>query len=155
MSDAPRTAAQRRRWAVHLWLIITFLAALPTAAHFLGHVSIGWHSLIGLAFAGLIVVHFIQRRHRVRSLLSQLRRSTSWRRSIGRLAWSDLILSFLFANLIASGIVDYLRHANGVFVNLGFMRPIRWHALSALLLLVYLLVHVIRRAARLRTSRVS
>lgn len=155
MCDAPRTAAQRRRWVVHLWLIISFLAALLTCAHFLAHVSIGWHSLIGLAFAGLIVVHFVQRRHRVRSLLSQLRLPSSWRRPIGRLSWSDLILSFLFASLIVSGIADYFIGGAGIFLNLGVVRPIRWHGLSALLLLVYLLVHVIRRASRLRTSRVS
>jgi len=140
---------------VHLWLILGFFAALMTSAHFLGHVSIGWHSIIGLAFAALIVVHFIQRRHRVVSLLKQLPRWTSWRRSTGRLAWSDLILTFIFVNLIVSGIVDYLRHQNGVFLNLPFLGSIWWHALPAILLLVYLLVHVIRRAKRLRTSRVS
>jgi len=155
MTDAPRAAAQRRRWVVHLGLVISFVAALVTCAHFLAHVSIGWHELVGLAFAGLIVVHFIQRRHRVTSLLSQLRRPTSWRRSIGRLAWTDLILSFLFLNLIVSGIVDYFGHSNGVFLHLGFIAHLRWHALSAILTLVYLVVHVIRRAARLRTSRVN
>jgi len=155
VSDAPRTPAQRRRWAVHLLLIFSFLAALASCAHFIGHVSIGWHSIIGLGFAALIIVHFVQRRHRVAGLLSQLRRWTSWRQKIGRLAWSDLILTFLFLNLIVSGIVDYLRHQNGVFLNLPFLGSIRWHALSAILVLVYLLVHVIRRAARLRTSRVS
>jgi uncharacterized membrane protein len=55
---------------VHLGLIGGFIAALLTSAHFLAHLSLGWHELIGLVFAGLIVVHFVQRKNRVRSLLS-------------------------------------------------------------------------------------
>jgi hypothetical protein len=84
-----------------------------------------------------------------------LRVPRSWRRSNGRLAWSDLILTFLFANLIVSGIADYLIGGNGIFIEIGLTKNIRWHVLSAILLLLYLLVHVIRRAARLRTSRVN
>lgn len=157
MTDGPvtRSILQRRRWYVHLGLIVVFLAALATVGHVLFGFPIGVHSVLGLVFAALIVAHFAQRRHRVRGLLDQLRRPARWRRAQVRLAWSDLVLSFLFLNLIASGVVDYLAHANGVWLHLGVIPAIRWHALSAILVLLYLLAHVARRAARLRTSKVS
>jgi hypothetical protein len=154
-TSSTRTAAQQRRWFVHLGLIVVFVAALATVGHVLFGFPIGVHSILGLAFAALIVAHFAQRRHRVHGLLAQLRRPPSWVRAAGRLAWSDLVLTFLFVNLIVSGVVDYLAHANGVWLHLGVIPAIRWHALSAILLLVYLIVHVARRARRLRTSRVS
>jgi hypothetical protein len=39
-------------------------------------------------------------------------------------------------------------------IHLGFIRPIRWHSISAIVLLILLLFHVIRRARRLRVSDV-
>jgi hypothetical protein len=150
-----RSSLQQRRWFVHLGLIAIFLAALATVGHVLFGFPIGVHSILGLGFAALILVHFVQRQHRVRGLLAQLRRPATWHRAAGRLAWSDLVLTFLFVNLIVSGVVDYFAHANGVWLHLGFIPAIRWHALSAILLLLYLIVHVARRAARLRTSKVS
>jgi hypothetical protein len=65
------------------------------------------------------------------------------------LAWSDLIPSFLLFNLIVSGIADYLVGGRGIFITIGLSRAIRWHALAAVLVLGYLVVHVLRRASRL------
>ena len=142
---------QQRRWRVHLWLIIAFLVSLVTL---LLHLSLGMHELIGLAFATLVVVHLRQRRKRVRGLLVQLRKVRSLARPIGRLAWSDLILSFLIFNLIVSGIADYLVGGRRIFITIGLPRALRWHALLAVLVLGYLLVHVLRRASRMRASEV-
>ena len=83
-----------------------------------------------------------------------MRKVRSLTRPIGRLAWSDLILLFLLFNLIVSGIADYLVGERGIFITIGLPRAIRWHALSAVLVLGYLLVHVLCRASRLRTSEV-
>jgi hypothetical protein len=39
-------------------------------------------------------------------------------------------------------------------VSLPGLAPLNWHTTTSLLLLVYLVVHVIRRRARLRHSRI-
>lgn len=153
--EAGARSAQLRRFGVHLTLIATYVLGLCTVGSFMIRVTIGVHALIGLAFAAFVVAHFLQRRKRVRGLLAQLGRPSRWFRKAGRLAWTDLILTFLFTNLIVSGLVDYFAHANGVWLNLGIIPRIRWHALSAFLLLLFLLVHVLRRAKRLVHSRVS
>jgi len=49
-----------------------------------------------------------------------------------------VILTFLFVNVTVSGIADYIIGNRGVFITVGFVRPIRWHAVSAILLLLYL-----------------
>jgi hypothetical protein len=143
---------QQQRWTVHLWLIVTFLASL---VRLLMKLSIGVHVIIGLIFLSLVVLHLLQRRKRIRGLLVHFKSVSTWTRRGGRLAWSDLILTFIFSNLIVSGIADYFVGGGGIFISTGVIRPIRWHALSAILLLAYLLVHVIRRARRLRNSKVS
>ncbi len=151
----PSRSAQNQRFAVHLTLIASYVLGLCTVGSFMIRVTIGVHALIGLAFAVLVLAHFAQRRRRVRGLLAQLATPARWPRKAGRLAWTDLILTFLFVNLIVSGVVDYFVHANGVWLHLGIIPAIRWHALSAFLLLAFLLFHVARRARRLRSSRVS
>lgn len=150
--DHQSTAAQRNRWLVHLSLIVTFLASLAIVAFRFG---IGSHEIVGLVFAALILIHLAQRRNRIRSLVAGLASVATWRRRAGRLAWSDLILTFIFVNLIVSGIADYYKGAPGIFINIGLIRPIRWHAISAIALFVYLVVHIVRRAKRLRRSRVN
>ncbi len=152
---APSRSAQNQRFAVHLTLIASYILGLCTVGSFMIRVTIGVHALIGLAFAAFVLAHFAQRRRRVRGLLAQLANPSRWLRKAGRLAWTDLILTFLFVNLIISGIVDYFAHANGVWLHLGIIPAIRWHAISAFLLLLFLLFHVARRARRLRSSRVS
>ena len=153
--DTTSRSAQNQRFAVHLTLIASYILGLCTIGSFMIRVTIGVHALIGLAFAALVLVHFSQRRRRVSGLLAQLAKPARWFRKAGRLAWTDVILTFLFVNLIASGVVDYFAHANGVWLHLGIIPAIRWHALSAILLLIFLQVHVVRRAKRLRSSRVS
>ena len=152
MSEKRITIAQRRRWLVHLTLIMMFLVSILIVALRSG---IGLHEIVGLVFAGLVVAHLMQRRNRVRGLLAQLASVTSWRRRGGRLAWSDLALTFIFVNLIVSGVADYFYGQPGIFITVGLPKPMRWHSASAIALLVYLIVHVIRRFRRLRHSRVN
>lgn len=149
--DQSGKRSQRQRWIVHLWLMTTFVVALLTL---LARMSVGLHAILGLLFAGLVWLHLRQRKNRIRSLLTNLTSWEQWFVANGRLAWSDLILFFIFLNLMVSGILDYVSGGRGIFVNLGF-KPIRWHSLSAILLMAYLLVHVIRRRKRLRRSRVN
>jgi hypothetical protein len=142
---------RQQRWIVHLWLIITFLMALLVL---LLHVSILLHIFLGLLFAALVIAHLRQRRRRVASLWRDLRRVGIWLKPRGRLVWADVLLLVVTLNVIVSGFVDYFSRRGGVMIHLGFIRPIRWHSVSAIVLAVFLLFHVLGRARRLRSSEV-
>jgi hypothetical protein len=142
----------RARFAVHLCLLVTFAASLATATL----ITEGWpHLVVGLAFVALAGVHVAQRRHTVARLLGNLGRARTWVRRRGRLAWSDVILALLTLNVLASGTYDLLSgnqvilHPRGVGIP---FRDIGWHVASALVLLLYLCVHVTRRWGRIRHS---
>jgi hypothetical protein len=142
------------RFAVHLGLLAAFAASLATVTL----ITEGWpHLVVGLAFVALAAVHLVQRRHTVARLLSNLGRARTWFRRRGRLAWSDLVLALLTLNVLASGTYDLLSgnqlilHPRGIGIP---FRDIGWHVLSALLLLVYLCVHVARRWGNIRRSAI-
>ena len=144
----------RTRFAVHLVLLATFAASLATATA----ITEGWpHLVIGSAFVALVALHVVQRRHTVARLLGNLGRARTWFRRRGRLAWSDLVLALLTLNVLASGIYDALSgyqvilHPRGIGIP---FRDIGWHVLSAIVLLVYLIVHVARRWGRIRRSAI-
>jgi hypothetical protein len=150
--------AQRRRirarFAVHLLLLATFAASLATVTL----MTEGWpHLVVGSAFVGLAAVHVVQRRHTVARLLGNLGRACAWFRRRGRLAWSDVILALLTLNVLVSGAYD-LASGNQVILHpraLGIpFRDIGWHVLSALVLLVYLCLHVARRWDRIRRTAI-
>lgn len=61
----------------------------------------------------------------------------------------------LVLNATISGVVDYVV---GHTVYLPIPGPFvlhKWHAMSVVVLLAYVIVHVVRRRARLRNSRIS
>jgi heme exporter protein D len=147
--SADRQAARRSvsRWAVHLGLLCSAAAALGTLD--LLHVRIAIHTDVGLVFVGLVVVHLAQRRRTLARMASRAR--TLAGRGI-RLAVSDLLLLFITVNVLVSGVLDWNR---GVPIQLPLPGPFgRWHAISALALVVYLVVHVWRRRKRLRRSTI-
>jgi hypothetical protein len=118
----------------------------------------GWpHLVVGLAFVALAGVHVGQRRHTIARLLGNLGRARTWFGRRGRLAWSDVVLALLTLNVLASGTYDLLS-GNQVILHphtIGIpFRDIGWHVLSALVLLVYLCVHVARRWGRIRRSAI-
>ncbi len=135
-------------------LIATFAGAL---AALVGTTGTTLHILIGLTFFGVVVVHVGQRRHTAARLVTGLVHVGVWIRPRGRLAFSDLVLAFLTLNVLVSGLVDWQEgyktelplSALGLPENL-----MSWHALSALILTVYLTVHVVRRRKRLRSSSI-
>jgi predicted alpha/beta hydrolase len=140
------------RLLVHLVLLATFAASLATVTA----MTEGWpHLVVGSAFVGLVVIHVAQRRHTAIRLLGNLARSATWLTRRGRLAWSDLILALLTLNVLMSGSWD-LATGNQVILqprSVGIpFRDIGWHVSAALLLLVYLCVHVGRRWGRIRHS---
>jgi hypothetical protein len=157
-SGSRRESIARSRWVVHVALILSFLAAVASAIFlskkYLGHSGITDHSIIGLIVLGLVVVHLIQRRRTVRRLISKLvgRRGSSETRP--RQAASDLILWLLTLNATISGVVDFI-HGQTIYLSIpGPALFHKWHAMSVLVLLVYVIVHVLRRRTRLRTSRI-
>jgi len=144
----------RARFAVHVFLLATFAASLATVTL----ITEGWpHLVVGLAFVALAGVHVAQRRHTVARLLGNLGRARTWFRRRGRLAWSDVVLVLLTLNVLASGTYDLLSGNQVILhpraVGIPF-RDIGWHVASALVLLVYLCVHVARRWGRIRRSAI-
>jgi hypothetical protein len=140
----------RSRWVVHLGLLASFVGAFATLQ--LLHIHNAIHAVVGLVFAGLVIVHLAQRRHRIARMFAQL---TGLRprlqRELGLLA-SDAILMFITINVVVSGILDWGRGE-------PFLLPLpmpfqRWHLTSSAVLVVYLAVHVIRRRKRIRRSTV-
>lgn len=146
-----RTAWRARsRWAVHLGLLCSAAAALGTLQ--LLHVRVAIHTVVGLVFVGLVVVHLVQRRRTIARMATQI----VWARSFGerriRLAISDLVLLFITLNVLVSGIVDWSR---GAPTQLPLPAPFyRWHLDSGLALVIYLAVHVWRRRKRLYRSTI-
>jgi hypothetical protein len=141
----------RSRWLVHLGLLFFAAAALATLQ--LLHIRNAIHADVGLAFAGLVIVHLAQRRHRIAGMFARL-----WglRRRVVRelrLAASDAILAFITVNVVISGLLDWNRGAPTLLPVLP--RPFdRWHLLSSVALVVYLVIHVSRRWRRLRRSTI-
>lgn len=147
-----RTAWRTRsRWLVHLGLLACAAAALGTLQ--LLHIRNAIHADVGLVFAGLVMVHLAQRRHRIAGMFTRL---WGYRRRVGRelrLLASDAILVFVTANVVVSGILDWGR---GTPLLLPVVpAPLgRWHLLSSVVLVVYLVIHVLRRRNRLRRSTI-
>ena len=141
----------RSRWLVHLGLLVFAAAALGTLQ--LLHIRNAIHAGVGLAFAGLVVVHLAQRRHRIAGMLARL---WGFRQHVARelrLLASDAILAFITASVVVSGLLDWNQ---GSPLLLPVLPPPfdRWHLLSSVALIVYLIIHVSRRWRRLRRSTI-
>jgi len=149
---AERRAAWRvrSRWVVHLGLLCTAAAALGTLQ--LLHVHVDYHTVVGLVFVGLVVVHLAQRRHTLVRMAAQLVAAKVSVQRRFRLTVSDVVLALLTLNVLVSGVVDWGR---GSPAQLPIPRPFyRWHLDSGILLVAYLVAHVVRRRKRLRRSTI-
>ncbi len=140
----------RSRWAVHLGLLCSAAAALGTLQ--LLHVRIAIHTVVGLVFVGLVLVHLAQRRRTLARMATQFIRAKTFVERRIRLTVSDVLLLFFTLNVLVSGILDWNR---GAPIALPLPRPFtRWHLDSGIILVVYLVVHVWRRRKRLRRSMI-
>jgi hypothetical protein len=140
----------RSRWLVHLALLASVAAAIATLQ--LLHVRVAYHAVVGLVFGGLVVIHLIQRRHRIARMVARLGRARPRIERELRLLASDTILALLTLNVVISGIVDWNR---GTQTKLPLPDPFgRWHGMSSIVLVVYLIVHVSRRWRRIRRSTI-
>jgi hypothetical protein len=146
--------AKRRVWGrglVHLGLLLTASGALATLT--ILYIRNAIHADIGLVFVGLVVVHLLQRRRTVARMMSGLARGRSFAERRIRLAGSDLILAFITLNVLVSGVLDWGR---GEPIQLPLPPPFdRWHLLSGVALVIYLVVHVWHRRKRLSRSTIQ
>lgn len=125
------------RWLVHLGLIVSASVSLVFET------VLTIHIMVGLVFVALVVAHLLQRRRMSATLVGRLLRVRSWGLPAARLALADAILTALTIGMLASGLWDW---------RLGHPTRTRWHAISGVVLTGFLLVHTVRRRARLRTS---
>jgi hypothetical protein len=150
------TRGERRRWYVHLALIVSLAGSLLSLIY-LSH-SITIHVIFGVWFMAMLLFHFYQRRRTIKSLLTRLIGVQSRTRATTRLVISDIILELLVLDVLASGLVDCLNHHATEFPfasALGLPPGLsQWHKLAALVLVVYATVHIIRRRKRLRHSHI-
>jgi hypothetical protein len=139
------------RGFVHLGLLLTAAGALGTLT--ILYIRNAIHADIGFVFVGLVVVHLVQRRRTVVRMISQLARVRSYAERRLRLAGSDLVLAFITLNVLVSGVLDWNR---GQPIQLPLPRPFdRWHFLSGVVLVLYLIFHVWHRRKRLRRSTIQ
>jgi hypothetical protein len=157
-SGSRKDAISMNRWIVHVALIVGFLTAVVSAIElskkYLGHSGVTDHSIIGLVVFALVVVHLIQRRHTLGRLIARFAGHRGSPVTRKRLAVSDMILWLLALNATISGFADFVI---GHTIYLSIPGPAffqKWHEMSALVLIVYVITHVIRRRSRLRTSRI-
>ena len=130
---------ERRRWWVHLVLIVSAGASLALEPVLSLHIG------LGLLFVAFVVAHLGQRRRVTVSLARRFRSARSLVRPGGRLAMTDAVLTALTIVMLASGLWDWAE---------GHPTRIRWHAITGVLLAGFLGVHTVRRRARLRASTV-
>jgi hypothetical protein len=136
---------------VHLGLLVFAAAALGTLQ--LLHIRNAIHAGVGLAFAGLVAIHLAQRRHRIAGMLARLWGVRGRVARELRLLASDAVLAFITANVVISGLLDWNR-GSPLFLPV-LPEPFgRWHLLSSVALIVYLIIHVSRRWRRLRRSTI-
>lgn len=150
------TRGERRRWYVHLTLLVTLAGSLVTLIYLSRSITI--HVIFGVAFMVFVLFHLFQRRRTVASLARQLLAPTRRPTGRGRLAISDTILELLVLDVLASGVVDMVNHQAtelNVLGSIGFPAGlIQWHKLASFVLVIYVIVHISRRWRRLRRSHV-
>jgi hypothetical protein len=151
------TAGERRRWYVHVALMFSLAGSLLSLIY-LSH-SITIHVIFGVLFMIAMLFHLYQRRRTVTTLLKRLVGMQSRTKSLTRLAISDVILELVVLNVLVSGVVDGLQHHATQFplaATLGLPPGLsQWHKLAAIVLVIYAIVHIIRRRKRLRRSHIQ
>jgi hypothetical protein len=149
--ERPSAWRARSRGAVHAGLLVSAGGALGTLQ--LLHVRQAYHTVVGLVFVGLVVLHLFQRRRTIARMASQMVRAKSFIERRSRLALSDLVLLFITANVFISGVVDWV-HGTPTQLPLLPAPFYRWHLTSSAALVIYLVVHVWRRRKRLWRSAI-
>jgi len=137
-----RTAQSRRsalRWFVHVTLIASAIASLVLEP------VLSLHVAFGLVFVLFVGIHLAQRRRISKRLALRLLKVHKLLMPAGRLALADGILFIITLAMLFSGFWDlWAPHHT----------KIRWHAITGVVLTIYLVVHSVRRWKRLRFSQI-
>ena len=153
------STATRRRWLIRVLLIVGFpasaLSPVFLSRRYLGPSGTTDHAVVSLVVPALALVHLWQRRHTVKRLATQLLRPRHARSGDSFQAESNLMRWILTLNAMVSGVADYLVGRPIYLRVLGPFILQKWHAMSALVLLAYVITHVIRRRRRLRLSHIT
>jgi len=103
------------------------------------------HVIFGLVFVLLVACHLIQRRRISKRLALRLLKVRDLLLPGSRLALADASLFTITVAMLVSGFWDlWAPHHT----------KIRWHAITGVVLTVYLIVHSFRRRKRLRVSEI-
>jgi len=151
------TRSERRRWYVHLALLVSLAGSLLSLIYLSRSITL--HVIFGVWFMVMLMFHFYQRRRTIKALLKRMIGLQTRTRTTTRLVISDIILELLVLDVLVSGIVDGVQHhatqfplASALHLPPGLDQ---WHKLAALVLVVYAIVHILRRRRRLRRSHIQ
>ena len=141
MTSARSTQTRRRavRWLVHIGLIGSAIVSLVLEPILVLHV------IFGVLFVFLVACHLAQRRRISKRLAVGLLKARGLLLPGGRLALADGFLFIVTSAMLISGFWDlWAPHHT----------KIRWHAITGVVMTVFLIVHTVRRRARLRISNI-
>ncbi len=136
-----RPSSRRRltRALVHLGLLVSAATSLVFEP------VLALHVILGSVFVVLVGCHLAQRRRVSARLASRLLKVRDYLQPSGRLTLSDTLLLVVTTVMLVSGFWDYWG---------PHRTKIRWHALSGVVLAIYLVVHTFNRRRRLRISQI-
>ena len=127
------------RWLVHVGLIVTAMISLVLEPELTLHV------VFGVLFVLLVMCHLLQRRRVSRRLARRLLLVRKLLLPGSRMALADGFLFIITSAMLFSGFWDlWAPHHT----------KIRWHAITGVVLTVFLIVHSLRRRKRLRLSTI-
>ncbi len=127
------------RWLVHIGLIGSAIVSLVLEPILVLHV------IFGVLFVFLVACHLAQRRRISKRLAVRLLKVRGLLLPGSRLALADGFLFIVTSAMLISGFWDlWAPHHT----------KIRWHAITGVVMTVFLIVHTVRRRARLRISNI-
>jgi hypothetical protein len=142
MNSSERSTRTRRtllRWLVHVSLIGSVILSLVLEP------VLTLHVVFGVVFVLLVACRLVQRRRISKRLAVRLLKVRSYLLPGSRLALADGFLLIITSAMLISGFWDlWAPHHT----------KIRWHAITGVLLTVFLVVHTLRRWRRLRFSQI-
>jgi hypothetical protein len=142
MTSLTRSPTSRRstlRWLVHVGLIASTITSLVLEP------VLSLHIAFGVVFVVLVGCHLVQRRRISTRMAVRLLHVRKLLEPAGRLALADGFLFIISSAMLFSGFWDlWAPHHT----------KIRWHAITGVVLTLYLAVHTIRRWRRLRFSQI-
>jgi hypothetical protein len=137
-----RSSKSRRsalRWLVHVGLIASTVTSLVLET------TLSLHVAFGLVFVVLVGCHLAQRRRVSTRMVVRLLKVQKLLAPAGRLALADGFLFIISWAMLVSGFWDlWAPHHT----------KLRWHAITGVVLTIYLVAHTIRRWKRMRFSEI-